>query len=199
VSGVDFGIILSTYFGSTGALGAGDIISSFLGPAVLSFGLQLFQYRAMLAQNAFRMVLVTAFSSLFGMFSAALLASKLVLKISPSETAAATLTRCVTTPLAIAGTKMVQGDPSVAALTVVVTGILGASFGEKMLKAVNITEPVSVGLALGASAHGLGAASLSYDSSKFSAALVAMTLTGIWTIAALSCDPIRCCLLRFLK
>jgi putative effector of murein hydrolase len=180
--------VLTSYFGS-GSLGAGNLISSMLGPAIISFGIQLYQYRIMLRDNAPRVLSTTLFSAGFGLFSSATLAK--VFKLAPAETALALLTRCITTPLALAGSLLTGADLSLTAFVVVVTGVLGASLGESFLELVGIKDPISVGLSMGASAHGLGTAAVSYDPVKFAAAVVSMTLTGLWTVVFLSVMPIK--------
>eukprot|EP00607_Mallomonas_marina_P008857 CAMPEP_0182424304 /NCGR_PEP_ID=MMETSP1167-20130531/10489_1 /TAXON_ID=2988 /ORGANISM="Mallomonas Sp, Strain CCMP3275" /LENGTH=677 /DNA_ID=CAMNT_0024604011 /DNA_START=120 /DNA_END=2153 /DNA_ORIENTATION=+ len=189
LSGVPLSEVLGGYFGS-GFSGAGDVISAMLGPAVLSFGLQLYQYRGMLKRNAVLMTTTTITSALFGLTSSAILAGKFLSKCSV-EGALSPLTRCITTPLALAGARLTGADESLSAFFVVITGILGASFGERILSSMKVKGPVSVGISMGASAHGLGAASVSYDAAKFAAALVSMTLTGLWTVCLLSVSPIR--------
>jgi putative effector of murein hydrolase len=165
------------------------LISSVLGAAIISFGVQLFQYREMLQANAVRMVGTTMFSAGFGLTSSAAMVK--ALKVAPKETALATLTRCITTPLALAGARLTGADPSLSALIVVMTGILGASFGESFLEAIGVTEPVSVGLAVGAGAHGLGTAAMAHDPIKFASAVVSMTLTGLWTVCFMAHGPTR--------
>ena len=52
---------------------------------------------------------------------------------------------------------------------------------------------------MGASAHGLGTAALSYDPVKFAASVVSMTLTGVWTVAMLVHPGVRSHLLQLAK
>ena len=186
-TGVDSNTLLMHYFGSGN--GAGDFISSMLGPAIVSFGAQLFSYRGMLSRNAARIGLTTVFAAAFGLLSSAALAG--LVGFPERTTALSTLTRCITTPLALSGANVVGADPSLAAFLVVITGILGASFAEKILSIFNVSDPISVGLSMGSSAHGLGTAALSYDAKKFSASVVSMTLTGVWTVILLLLAPFR--------
>lgn len=44
---------------------------------------------------------------------------------------------------------------------------------------------------MGASAHGLGSAAVSHDPKKFSSAVLAMTLTGLWTVLLLAVPSVR--------
>ena len=53
-----------------------------------------------------------------------------------------------------------------------------------------------LGLSVGASAHGLGSAAVSYDAKKFSSAVVAMTLTGLWTVVLLTVPSVTSLLLK---
>ena len=192
ITGADSKHLLAQYFGTGN--GAGDLISSMLGPAIVSFGAQLFAYRGMLTRNAGRIVFTTIFAAAFGLFSSAALAG--LIGFPEKTTAFSTLTRCITTPLALSGASVVGADPSLAAFLVVITGILGASFAEKILSTLNIRDPISVGLSMGSSAHGLGTAALSYDAKKFSASVVSMTLTGVWTVLFLLLAPFREALLQ---
>eukprot|EP01038_Epipyxis_sp_PR26KG_P009956 gene9956-13389_t len=185
--GEKFVTSLSKYYGN--GFGSGDIISSLLGPSIICFGLQLFQYRDMLRKSASVMIATTAFSSIFGLYSSAFLAK--LAGLYQREVALSTLTRCITSPLALSGAAITGADPSLAAFLVVLTGIFGASFGESYLKSIGVDDPLSVGLAVGSSAHGLGTSALAYDAQKFASAVVSMTLTGLWTVALISNNTIR--------
>lgn len=63
--------------------------------------------------------------------------------------------------------------------------------GTVWLKLLNIKDDVTIGLSIGASAHGLGAASVSNEPVQFSAAVVSMTLTGLFTVILLAIEPVR--------
>ena len=70
--------MLSSYYGS--GLGAGDRISTLLGPSIICFGLQLFQYRAMLFRNIQAVISSTFSAAVLGLVSSAVLSSALKLK-----------------------------------------------------------------------------------------------------------------------
>ena len=187
VTGQSWSNVLLGYYGS--GKGAGDLISSLLGPSILSFGLQSYYYRSTLANNAPRMALSTFLSAIFGLGSSAVMAK--MLKIAPVSIALSTLTRCITSPLALAGAGLTGADPSLAALAVVITGLIGASFGEAFLNKIGVTEDMSIGISIGASSHGLGTATLAKEPIKFASAVVSMSLTGLWTVALLAIPQIR--------
>ena len=52
------------------------------------------------------------------------------------------------------------------------------------------------GLAIGAASHGLGAAALSSQPLKFAAAIVSMTLTGLWTVLLLTLPRVKATLMK---
>jgi len=188
VTGVPAMQLLGGFFNPNG-LGAGDIIATMLGPAIISFGLQLFQYRGMLAEHAPTFAASTLFSAVFGLYSSAAMAR--VAGIKCLTTALSTFTRTITSPLAIASAAITGADASIAALLAVITGILGASFGENFLKAIKADDPLTIGIAVGGTSHGIGSAALRQNPEKFASAIVSMTLTAFWTVALLTQKPIR--------
>ena len=50
----------------------------------------------------------------------------------------------------------VGADLSITAFIVILTGVLGASVSKNILSSLGIEDPLSVGLAVGASSHGIG-------------------------------------------
>lgn len=173
----------------------GQLISSLLGPSIISFGLQLYQYRQVLKQSAPLFLLTTGFSSIFGLLSSALL-SRLA-KFNPTSLSLSPLTRCITSPLAQAGAVLTGADKSITVFFVVLTGIVGASIGETLLKSLSVDDPICVGLSMGASAHGIGTAAIATNPVAFASSVVSMTLTGLWTVVLLSQEPIRSRLIKF--
>lgn len=190
VTNQSFASLLSSYYGNGN--GAGDIVSAFLGPSIITFGFQLYQQKSLLFSNTSRVVLTSLFSAFFGLFSSSLLSR--IFRLGIPEVALSSLTRCITTPLALAGAKLTLADPSLSALAVVISGLLGASFGKAWLSFLGFKEKeddITVGLAIGASAHGLGSASLVNEPIQFASSIVAMTLTGLFTIVLLSIKPLK--------
>lgn len=202
--------LLAGYYGSVAGSGAGDLVSSALGAAIVSFGMQLYTYRSLMYANSLRVLGTTVFSAVFGLASSAVLVR--AAGVAPAQTALALLTRCITTPLALSGAALTGADASVSALVVVLTGLLGASAGNALIEAVVAAtsstqrkaavagnpapDQVSAGLAMGAAAHGLGAAAVAAEPIKFASAIVAMSLTGVWTVALLAVPAVRAALVR---
>jgi putative effector of murein hydrolase len=76
---------------------------------------------------------------------------------------------------------MLGGTPSITAGSVVVTGLLGANFGPRLLTIFNITEPTTRGLSIGAASHGLGTAAVKGENDAFPFAAIAMATVGTVT------------------
>lgn len=181
-------IALSSYYGS--GRGPGDILSRLLGTAIISFGVQLFQYRGLLLRNKMRFLLSSIITAVSGVVSTAF--GVRLLRVTGLASQASILTRCITTPLAIAAGKMTGADATLTSSASLLTGIIGATVGPKFLsKNMKIENPVSQGIAMGSSSHSLGASAVVDHPVKFASAIVSMCLTGVWTVALLSIPAVR--------
>jgi putative effector of murein hydrolase len=156
---------------------------------------QVYERRALLTQNLGKIMGTCLGASVFGLFSSAALSRVLDL---PPALGKATLSRCITTPLAMAVAGLVGADAGIAVLVVVLTGLLGANAGAARLASYGVSDPVSKGLAMGASAHGIGTASLAEEPESLAFAAVAMALTGVMTTVLVTVPPVRASLLMVL-
>jgi putative effector of murein hydrolase/putative effector of murein hydrolase LrgA (UPF0299 family) len=118
-------------------LGAGDLLLCLLGPSVISFAMQMYGRRRLMAENAPVILGTTTFGSVTGLFGTA--AASNVLGISP-VLRLASLSRNITSPLAIAIAAAIGANASLAVALVVITGILGANFGAKLLDATGLVQ-----------------------------------------------------------
>ena len=66
--------------------------------------------------------------------------------------------KSVTTPVAMGITEMLGGLPSLTAVLVITTGILGAMIGPPILNLLGITDWPARGVAIGTAGHGIGTA-----------------------------------------
>jgi predicted murein hydrolase (TIGR00659 family) len=90
--------------------------------------------------------------------------------------------KSVTTPIAMGISERIGGLPSLTAVLVIITGVLGAVLGPWFLDRLRITDPTVRGTAMGVSAHGLGTAAI-YQESREAGAFsgLAMGLSGLIT------------------
>ena len=89
------------------------------------------------------------------------------------------LTKSITTPVAVAVTSQIGGDPALAAAFVIITGILGAVMIVPILSLMGLNQAHTRGLTLGVCAHAIGtgrALELGPEASAYAA--MAMTLTA---------------------
>ncbi len=94
--------------------------------------------------------------------------------------------KSVTSPIAILVAEQLGGSASLAAVFVMITGVLGAALGPALLRLARVTHPAARGLALGLSAHAVGTAQALQESSETGAfAALAMSLAGVATAVLL--------------
>lgn len=201
-TGSSFDATLATYkVGSMGLMkaGAGDILLYLLGPSVVSFAISIYSRKQVIADNIITVCTAMIVGSFGGLFGTAAFAR--LLNIGDGGTAGSVLRksllpRNITTPLAIAITNIIGGDIAQACAVVVLTGIYGATFGQSFLNALNISDPVSRGLGMGASAQGLGVATMIKEPEAFPFAASSMVLTAIAATVLVSVPSISDALLK---
>jgi putative effector of murein hydrolase len=90
--------------------------------------------------------------------------------------------KSVTTPIAMAVTEQIGGLPSLTAVFVILTGIVGAILVTPLFNALGIHDKQARGFAVGLAAHGIGTAR-AFQVSDVSGAFagIAMALNGVIT------------------
>jgi predicted murein hydrolase (TIGR00659 family) len=92
--------------------------------------------------------------------------------------------KSVTTPIAMGIAERIGGIPSLTAVLVIVTGILGAVCARSVFDAMKIADPAIRGFAIGVASHGIGTARAFQVSEQTGAfAALAMGLNGALTAA----------------
>ena len=103
-----------------------------------------------------------------------------------AQTLASLAPKSVTTPIAMGIAEKIGGLPSLTAVLVIFTGILGAALGPALLRRAGLRDPAGNGFAMGIAAHGVGTArafQLNEQSGAFAA--LAMGLNGLFTAVLL--------------
>ncbi|WP_028762427.1 LrgB family protein [Shewanella colwelliana] len=166
-----FAIPLPTYFAYS------HYLSALLAPATIAFALPIYWERHLIL----RYPMTISIGVLTGLF-AGLISSWLLVKVIylPPELSHSMLVRSVSTPFAIEATSAFGGVPDLTAMLVLVTGILGMLLCAPIFKLARIRSPLAKGAALGASAHGVGAAKAAeLGQEEGVVASLTMILTGI--------------------
>ncbi len=145
VSGTPF----STYF--EGA----QFIHFLLGPATVALAVPLFQHIGPVRRNLLPMAgalvagSLTAIMTAMGVAWALSLPLPVIISIAPKS---------VTTPIAMGIAETLGGIPTLAAVLVILTGILGATLVTPLLNLLRIKDYAARGFAVGIAAHGIGTA-----------------------------------------
>lgn len=155
------------------------LLTMILGPATVALAVPLYlnvrRVRQVLWPTLITLFVGGLFATLLGVTLAWLFgAEAIILKtIAPKS---------VTTPIAMLVAEEIGGSASLAAVFVMLTGILGAMFGVELLRVFRITHPAAVGMALGVIAHGIGTARALQESEETGAfAALAMSMMGVLT------------------
>ncbi|MEL0437655.1 LrgB family protein [Phycobacter sp. K97] len=145
LTGTDYG----TYF--EGA----QFVHFLLGPATVALAVPLYRQWHRVRRSA----LAIAVSLVAGSLTAILSAVCVAWILGGSEAVLASLApKSVTAPVAMGIAEKLGGLPSLTAVLVIVTGILGAMLGPKLLDMTGIVDWRARGLAIGTASHGIGTA-----------------------------------------
>jgi len=155
------------------------LIDFMLGPSVVALGYSLYTQVDQIKANAVSILTALFVGSITGIGSVLVLAKI----IGSSDVLAVTLApKSVTTPIAIAISGRFGGIPSLTAVVVISVGIIGGIAGPWILRALKVDSKIAIGLALGASAHGLGTArAMELGAIEGAIAGLAIGITGLMT------------------
>ena len=97
------------------------------------------------------------------------------------------LPKSITTAIGMGVSEELGGYVTITVAVIVITGVLGNIFGELICKLFRITEPISKGLALGASSHAIGTAkAIEIGEIEGAMSSLAIAVTGIMTVVLAS-------------
>jgi predicted murein hydrolase (TIGR00659 family) len=150
-----------------------------LGPATVALGLPLWRNRLAVRRNLLPMMAALFMGSLTAIGSAVLIAWTLG---APGAILASLAAKSVTAPIAMALTETIGGFPALAAVLVVLTGILGSVIVTPLMNALGIRDYAARGFAVGIASHGIGTArafQVSEEAGTFAG--IAMGLNGALT------------------
>ena len=170
-------------------LGAGDVLLYMLGPAVIALACQMYNKKQLMKENIKEVGAGITVSSVGGLLGTSYLVR--LLNLSNPTLRLSCLSRNITSPLAMAISTILGGDISLAVSMVVVTGLIGANFGAKILDSANIKDPVARGLSIGSAAHGLGTAAFKDEKDAFPFAAIGMALTASFCTVLVSIPVVK--------
>lgn len=154
-----------------------------LGPATVALAVPLFEQMGRLR----RLALPLLGALVVGTLAATVTAVGVGWALGASPATLASLApKSVTTPVAMGIADKIGGLPSLTAVLVVSTGIVGAASARFLFDAMRIQDPTVRGFALGTAAHGIGTARAFQVSEEMGAfAGLAMGLSALFSAVAL--------------
>ena len=160
-----------------------ELLTLFLGPATVALAVPLYLNLRRIRQLFWPTLLTLVFGGLFATLSVALLgwwfgAEHMVLMTL--------LPKSVTSPIAMLVAEQLGGVAALAAVFVLITGVLGAILGPELLRRFGVHHPAAQGMALGLTAHAVGTArALQVGEECGAFAALAMSLMGVATAVLL--------------
>ena len=150
-----------------------------LGPATVALAVPLYmqfqRVRAMLVPVIVGLLVGSVVAAASAVLVARLFGASLAMQLSLAP-------KSVTTPIAMGIAERIGGIPSLTAVLVISTGILGAVLGRYLFDALRISDPAIRGFATGITAHGIGTARAFQESEQAGAfAALAMGMNGLAT------------------
>jgi len=150
-----------------------------LGPATVALAIPLYAQLPRLKRMAWPLAAALLAGSATAVASAMAIARLLG---AGNSTVMSLAPKSVTAPIAMGIAERIGGLPSLTAVLVVTTGIVGAVFGPPLLKLLRVEDEAVAGFAIGVAAHGIGTArAFQIGESAGAFAGLAMGLNGMVT------------------
>lgn len=158
----------------------GKVINFFLGPITVLLAVPLYNNWNYLRNHSRAIILGVIIGSLTALSSVYLLSilfglDQIVMK--------SILGRSVTTPIGIALTEMLNANPSIVVISIMISGVTTVLISDLLIKVFRIKHPVSKGIALGTTSHAIGTAkAMEYGSVEGAMSALSIGLAGVFTI-----------------
>lgn len=149
------GFLLLTDISYEAYFEGGQFVHFLLGPATVALAIPLYQQLAKLKRLWLPVLGTVAVGVVFGALSSVGLARLLGASL---QTQISLAPKSVTAPVAMGISEKIGGLPSLTAVLVVVTGIIGAVIGTRLFDLMRIRDDSVKGIAMGITAHGIGTA-----------------------------------------
>lgn len=156
-----------------------QFIHFLVGPATVALAIPLYNQTRKLKEHWKPIVIALLIGTATAMFSTALIAWALG---ASSDMIISLIPKTATMPIAMALVDYFGGQPSLSAVSVAITGIVGTIMAGPILHLLGVHNPIARGFSMGLSAHAIGTArSLHIHETAGAFAALGMGLTGITT------------------
>lgn len=156
-----------------------EALTLFLGPATVALAVPLFlnlrRIRQVFWPTVLTLLVAGVVATVLGVALAWLLGAEHTLLMSMAP-------KSVTSPIAMLVASQIGGLAALAAVFVMITGVLGAIVGPSLLRWCGVRHHAAMGMALGMTAHAVGTSRAMQESEECGAfAALAMSLMGVFT------------------
>lgn len=148
-------LLIATGTGYQDYFDGAQFVHFLLGPATVSLAIPLFRNRSMVRKTLLPMAAALVCGSLTAAASAVAIAWMLG---APPQILASLAPKSVTAPIAMELSKNLGGLPSLTAILVIFTGIIGAIVVTPLMNFLRIRDYAARGFAAGVASHGIGTA-----------------------------------------
>ena len=156
-------------------------LSWLLTPATVCLAIPLYEQWGLLLKNFKAVILGLVAGTITSLTT--VLALALICGLSHEEYVTL-LPKSITTAIGMGVSEELGGYVTITVAVIIITGVLGNIFGELICKIFKIDEPISRGLAFGASSHAIGTAkALEIGEVEGAMSSLAIAVSGILTVA----------------
>lgn len=160
-----------------------EAMTLFLGPATVALAVPLYlnlrRIRQLLWPILLTLLIAGTLATVLGVGLAWLFGAEPLMLMSMAP-------KSVTSPIAMLVAEQIGGIAALAAVFVMLTGVIGAMLGPSLLRLFGVDHPAAQGMALGITAHAVGTARALQESDECGAfAALAMSLMGVITAVLL--------------
>jgi predicted murein hydrolase (TIGR00659 family) len=167
------GTSYETYFGGA------QFVHFLLGPATVALAVPLYEHRRAIIAAILPMLLALVVGSVVAILSVVWLAQAAGL---PDDLIRSLAPKSVTAGVAMGIAESIHADPSLSAVAVILTGIIGAIVVTPLMNALKIDDFRARGFAVGLASHGIGTArAFQVDAVAGAFAGIAMSLNALLT------------------
>lgn len=158
-------------------------LTLFLGPATVALAVPLFlnlrRIRQLLWPTLITLLVAGVVATVLGITLAWAFGAERIMLMSMAP-------KSVTSPIAMLVANQIGGIAALAAVFVMITGIIGAIVGPSLLRRCGVRHPAALGMALGLTAHAVGTSRALQEGEECGAfSALAMSLMGVFTAVLL--------------
>ncbi len=161
-----------------------------LGPTTVAFAAPIHRQRALLRAHGPVILIGSVAASLTSIVTSWWLATLLGID---GSIRLSLLPRSTSTPFAMEIAGRIGGEPELAALFVILTGVLGSVIGQRLIQAMPIHSSLARGALFGAGAHGVGTAK-AYELGQTEGAVAALVMVMMGVLNVLCAPLLALCL-----